>query len=53
MLDEGGARASAFDFEAMACVLGCGVGVGGGYEGDDEVLDGGEELVGLWLVGFT
>lgn len=51
VLNERSARPAAGDLQAVARVFGEGVGVGGGDEGDKEVLDGGEELVGgIWLV---
>jgi hypothetical protein len=35
---------TAFDFQAMACVLGFRIFIGGGNKRDNEILDGGEEL---------
>jgi hypothetical protein len=45
VFDEGGSGAAAGDGETVASVLGCCVFVRGADIGDDELLDGIEELV--------
>jgi hypothetical protein len=45
VFDEGGSGAAAGDGETVASVLGCCVFVRGADVGDDELLDGIEELV--------
>lgn len=37
---------TAFNFQAMASMLGCGILVGSSYKRDNQVLDGSEELFG-------
>jgi hypothetical protein len=51
VLYKGGARAAAFDLQAMASVLSFGVLVCGSDEGDDQVLEGGKKLVRLLVFG--
>jgi hypothetical protein len=51
VLYERGARAAAFDLQAMAGVFGLRVCVCGGNEGDNKVLEGSEELMRLLVFG--